>query len=94
MKYETTEFLKMKVNDLIHEIRETDTRYQHWYHKGCYQLASLYKKKLERLFTELSDANTSFLKEKTTDQLNRISTCVLLSDMGISYNEADGLIYI
>jgi hypothetical protein len=94
MKYETTEILKIKVNDLIDEIKEIDAGYWHWHHKGCYQLASLYKIKLDKLFTELADVNISFLKEKTSDQLNRISTCAFLADMGVSYNEADGLIYI
>lgn len=93
MKYKT-ENLKMRVNDLMHEIKETDAKYWHWHHKSFHQLASIYKEKLDLLFTELADVNISFLKEQTSDQLNRVSTCTALSGMGILYNEADGLIYI
>jgi hypothetical protein len=95
MKYETTtEFLKKKVNTLLCDIKGVDAKYWYWHNKGCYQLASLYKEKLDQLFTELAEANILFLKQEASDQLNKISTCTVLSEMGISYNEANGLIYI
>ncbi len=95
MKYQdTTEFLKIKMNGLIYEIKEAEARYWSWRRKGRYQLASFYKEELDRLFKELADANITFLMEKTRDQLNRISTCAVLTEIGVVYNEADGLIYL
>lgn len=94
MKHITTEFLKMRINSLLQEIREADQKYWCYRQQRCYRLALFYRKALDRLFIELADVNISFLREKARNQLDNLSTLVALRDMGIVYNEADGLIYI
>jgi hypothetical protein len=95
MKHQNTaEFLKIKMNKLIREIKEADAKYWRWCQKGRYQLALSYKEELDRLFKELADVNIAFLMETTRDQLNRISTCAVLAGMGVAYNEVDGSIYL
>jgi len=90
----TIAFLKMKIDGMIYEIKEADAEYWRWYCMGCYQQASIHKEKLDKLFTELADLNIAFLKEQTTEELNRTLTCSILINIGIPCFEANGSIYI